>query len=80
MFEDDDLNTALGVSLYYGLVEAVFICFFCVLCWKLGWTKAPKDENIFTVISKSYEVEACAVEYTNLTDEEAAISEARLLQ
>mmetsp|Transcript_14725 Transcript_14725/g.21741 ORF Transcript_14725/g.21741 Transcript_14725/m.21741 type:complete len:333 (-) Transcript_14725:194-1192(-) len=74
MFEGDDLNTALGVSLYYGLVEAVFICIFCVICWKMGWSKAPKDEALCTVIGKSYEVEGTAVEYTGIAGEEEAVA------
>jgi predicted Na+-dependent transporter len=58
MFQtEEDLATAVGVPLYYGIVEAVFLATFCLVCWKLGWTKAPPDENLCKVLATSYEVE-----------------------
>lgn len=53
----DQLSTAIGVPLFYGLVEAVMLACFCLICWKLGWTKAPPDENLCVVLFTSYEVE-----------------------
>ena len=47
---------AIAVPLFYGLVSAVGIAMFCVVSWKLGWTKAPSDENICVVMNKSYEI------------------------
>jgi predicted Na+-dependent transporter len=59
MFGDNenDLATAIGVPLYYGLVVAVMLAVFCVVCWKLGWTKAPRNENFCKMLYNSYEVE-----------------------
>ena len=58
MFKSEsELATAIGVPLYYGIVEAILIFSFCIVCWKCGWTKAPSDESIFKVIATSYEVE-----------------------
>ena len=58
MFDsEEDLATAIGVPLYYGIVEAVILGIFCLVCWKLNWTKAPADDNICKVITNSYEVE-----------------------
>jgi predicted Na+-dependent transporter len=58
MFQtEEDLATAIGVPLYYGIVEAVMLACFCLICWKLGWTKAPASDNLCKVISNSYEVE-----------------------
>jgi predicted Na+-dependent transporter len=59
MFQNDiELTaTAIGVPLYYGIIEAVVIFTFCIICWKIGWTKAPSNENICKVITTSYEVE-----------------------
>lgn len=54
---EEDLATAIGVPLYYGIVEALMLAVFCLICWKLGWTKAPADEKLCVVISNSYEVE-----------------------
>lgn len=59
---NDDLATAIGVPLYYGIVEALGLAVYCLVCWKLGWTKAPKDENICKVIYNSYEVEEEQIE------------------
>ena len=55
LYDGDDLATAIGVPLYYGIVEAVLLAFFCMVCWKMGWTKAPPEENCCKVIYNSYE-------------------------
>eukprot|EP00978_Attheya_sp_CCMP212_P048790 scaffold574922_cov59-Attheya_sp.AAC.1 len=57
MFEGAERSEAIGVPLYYGLVEAVVLGFYCLGAWKVGWTKAPKDEHLCIVILSSYEVE-----------------------
>lgn len=56
MFQGDDLATAVGVPLFYGICEAVILAIYCLGAWKAGWTKAPHDENICVVIATSYEV------------------------
>lgn len=65
MFQGSDLATAIGVPLYYGIVEATLLAIFCLFCWKLGWTKAPVNENICVVIATSYEVEKARLESPN---------------
>jgi len=59
MFANDEtkLAHAVAVPLYYGMVEAIGLAIFCIVCWKLGWTKAPTDENLCVVLYNSYEVE-----------------------
>jgi len=57
MFEGAERSEAIGVPLYYGLVEAIVLGFYCLGAWKVGWTKAPKDEHLCIVILSSYEVE-----------------------
>jgi len=42
--------------LFYGGVEAVVLGIYCIICWKLDMTKAPKEEKICVVISKTYEI------------------------
>lgn len=44
------------VPLFYGGVEAVVLGIYCIVCWKLGMTKAPKDEKICVVVTKTYEI------------------------
>ena len=57
MFDDpNEVSEAIGVPFFYGTVEAVLVGLYCVLCWKIGWTKAPADAPIWTVIMTSYEV------------------------
>lgn len=56
MFDGDELSEAIGVPFFYGLVEAVLLAVYCIVAWKAGWSKAPKDEKIWTVILTSYEV------------------------
>ena len=56
MFEGDDLNDAMGVPFFYGLVEGLFIGTYCLWAWKSGWTKAPADAPFWHVLVTSYEV------------------------
>lgn len=57
MFTGTDLGLAISVPLYYGVVELTTNTIFCIICWKLGWTKAPPNENFCRMIATSYEVE-----------------------
>ena len=66
MFDDkDDIARAMAVPLLYGLVEAVVLGIYCVIAWKLGWTKAPSDEKICSVIMTTYEVDTTRPESGN---------------
>lgn len=56
LFSGDDLALAMRVPTIYGLAEAISIGSYLLLFWKLGWSKAPKDEKLCTVIVKSYEI------------------------
>lgn len=56
MFEGNDLAEAMGVPLYYGLVEAAVLGIYCIIAWKIGWTQAPPDVSFCTMIIESYEV------------------------
>lgn len=56
MFDDPvERAQALCVPLFYGLVEAVLICFYCIASWKMGWTKAPAQEKLCVVVTRTYE-------------------------
>jgi hypothetical protein len=56
MFVGDEAASALAVPLFYGIVEVVLLGPYCILCWKAGWTKAPRNVSFWTMISTSYEV------------------------
>jgi len=56
VFEGNELAIAVGVPLFYGICEATVLALYCSICWKLGWTKAPPNDPLWTVISTSYEV------------------------
>ena len=57
MFNDpEEVAQAMAVPLFYGLVEMGVLGLYCLVAWKLGWTKAPYDEKICIVMSKTYEV------------------------
>jgi hypothetical protein len=47
----------ITVPLFYGVMEAVVLGLYCIIAWKCGWTKAPKDENFCVMIAKTYEVD-----------------------
>lgn len=57
MFTDpEERAQAVAVPLFYGFVEAVAIGMYCLVAWKMGWTKAPADENLCVIMAKTYEV------------------------
>jgi len=57
MFSDPtEQAEAVSVPLFYGMVEAILICLYCIWAWKAGWTKAPADEKLCVVMIKTYEV------------------------
>lgn len=56
LFSGDELALAMRVPTIYGFTEAIGIGVYLLIMWKLGWTKAPKDEKICTIIVKSYEL------------------------
>ena len=56
MFAGDELKEAMGVPFFYGTCEALFVGLYCIVVWKMGWTKAPADVPLWKVIVTSYEV------------------------
>ncbi|GKY92958.1 hypothetical protein MPSEU_000264600 [Mayamaea pseudoterrestris] len=48
---------AVAVPLFYGIIESIVIITYGLVSWKLGWTKAPVNENLFVVIMKTYEAD-----------------------
>ena len=73
MFDGAELNDAMGVPFFYGLVEMFFVGIYCIGCWKAGWTKAPSDAPIWTVLFTTYEV--LEAETKELTEIEVSMSE-----
>jgi len=56
LFHDpQEIAEALAIPLAYGITEAVVLGVYCLIAWKLDWTKAPKDEALCTVLCISYE-------------------------
>jgi hypothetical protein len=80
MFDGDELNQAMGVPFFYGVVEALVLGLYCLGAWKAGWTKAPSDAPIWKVLVTSYEVihaermELDAIE-VNVSDSDEAVPE-----
>lgn len=56
MFGGVDLANAMGVPLYYGLVEAVILAIYCLVAWKCNWTKAPRNAPLCHMLTMVYEV------------------------
>lgn len=74
MFSDPvKRGQALCVPLFYGLVEAVVVGLYCLIAWKCGWTKAPRDDKFCVMIVATYEVEDDEIE--SHVDEEAIHNE-----
>jgi Predicted Na+-dependent transporter len=62
LFSGDDQQRALGVPFWYTGMQTCFVGVYCLMSWKLGWTKAPANENIVKVILQSYELNEDEVE------------------
>lgn len=73
MFEGADRSEAMAVPLYYGIVEAVFVGLYCVVAWKIGWTKAPASAKLWEVLFRSYEV--IDAEHQELQEVEITLSD-----
>ncbi|KAL7540803.1 hypothetical protein ACHAXR_010391 [Thalassiosira sp. AJA248-18] len=59
MFDDPiDRGQALCVPLFYGLMEGIVLGIYCIVGWKMGWTKAPRDEKFCVMVVTTYEVES----------------------
>lgn len=56
MFQGNDRSNAMGIPFFYGVCEAVLVGFYCVGCWKAGWSKAPSDAPFWKVLFRTYEV------------------------
>ena len=56
MFDGKDLNMAMGVPFYYGVVESVAVGVYVIGACKACWTKAPAHAPIWNVMWTSYEV------------------------
>ena len=70
MFSDPlKRGQALCVPLFYGFVEAVVLGIYCIVAWKCGWTKAPRDDKFCDMLMATYEVENDEIE--GQIDEEA---------
>ena len=75
MFQTEtELATAIGVPLYYGIVESVVIVSFALICWKMGWTKAPASDSLCKMIATSYEVTPAATHQEEDTSIEVVLS------
>mmetsp|Transcript_20610 Transcript_20610/g.23513 ORF Transcript_20610/g.23513 Transcript_20610/m.23513 type:complete len:414 (-) Transcript_20610:372-1613(-) len=56
MFKGDEMAEAIGVPFYYGLIEAAVLGLYCIIAWKAGWTKAPRNISLWKAITTSYEI------------------------
>jgi len=56
LFAGETLGMATAVPLYYGIVECIVVSLYCTVAWKKGWTKAPVDVPLWTMLTTSYEV------------------------
>lgn len=72
MFEGKDLSEAMGVPLFYGFIEGFILGIYCIVAWKINWTKAPSNLPFWNVIYLSYEV--LTAETTELQEIEVSLS------
>lgn len=70
MFDSSEVSKALVVPLYIGLVNVIVLGLYFLIVWKMEWTKAPSDKNIFVVLFKSYNIWESDAEQKNLNNED----------
>jgi len=58
----EDVGEASGVPIAYGLVELTVIPLFALAAWRLGWTYAPRHENICVVLAGNYQPDSSATD------------------
>jgi len=61
MYEGKEAGIAVGVPVFYGLVEIVTIGIFCLTSWKAGVTYAPANDPLWKVVTHSYQVTSTVV-------------------
>jgi predicted Na+-dependent transporter len=59
MFDGNQASRAVGVPLYYGFIEAVFIGVYLVAMWKAGWLLAPPDAPVASVLLWNWQEKGC---------------------
>ena len=55
LFSGDDQQRAVVVPFWYTGMQTSFVGVGCLLAWKFGWTYAPPNANIVTIILKNYQ-------------------------
>jgi predicted Na+-dependent transporter len=55
LFSGDDQQRALAVPFWYTGMQTSFVGCYCLLAWKMGWTKAPADANILHMVLHNYQ-------------------------
>jgi hypothetical protein len=59
MFGNDPSQRGVAaiVPVFYEIVEIIVIAVYGIWAWKMGWTRAPPEASICTVITTTYEVD-----------------------
>lgn len=55
LFAGDDQTRALGVPFWYTGIQTLFVGTYCLIAWKMGWTKAPVNENFVKLVLHNYQ-------------------------
>lgn len=62
LFRDEEQRNALGVPFYYTGMQTLTVGLFCLLCWKIGWTKCPPNKNFLEMLLVNYQNQETEVE------------------
>jgi len=56
MFPDpEEKAQALAIAIIYTVTQKLTMVIYCLLAWKVGWTNAPADRDLWTILINSYE-------------------------
>lgn len=76
MFSGKDLTNAISVPFFYAITEILLISIYCVVAWKLDWTKAPKNASLCKVVFTSFELKKSSSKYEAFAKEKETDTEA----
>lgn len=57
MFTEEEGKDAVGIPVFYGGCELLFICVYMLMAWKAGWTYAPPDFPLYRVLAGTFQGE-----------------------
>jgi len=72
LFTGEDQSRGLAIAFWYTGMQGAIIIVYCVVVWKLGWTKAPANENFISMLVNNFQHSQESKEETSVSGDDAA--------